>query len=94
MITIILILKICLLSWIIVEHPLPGVIMVIIDGLINEKENKLLTYILVQPTKCLKCSSFYVGIIVVLLLHQPWWIPIVCSLLMDQYDRHLNTMSI
>lgn len=89
-----LILKLCLMGWLIVEHPAPGVISELINDLINKKKNQLITYILTAPFSCLKCATLYVGLIYFFVIGCPWWLPIVASFLMKQYDEKFNYIKI
>ena len=85
---------ILLISWIVVEHPIFNVVAELINYIINKKNNELLKYILTQPTKCFKCSAFYVGIIWCLIFGLPWWIPILTSWIMYIYDSKFNTIEL
>jgi len=89
-----LIMKTCLISWFIVEHPFFSVMAEIINDTINKKKNELITYIITQPFNCVKCASLYVGIIYVVIFGGPWWAPIISSILMDQWDKKMNVMHI
>lgn len=85
---------ILMISWIVVEHPFFSVLSEIINTLLNKKGNKLIEYIITQPTKCFKCSSFYVGIIWCLIFGLPWWLPISAAFIMKLYDQKINTIEL
>jgi len=85
---------ILLLSWIVVEHPLFPVTFELIDSYINKKKNKLLTYVITQPTRCLKCASLYVGIIWCIIFTLPFWLPILASWIMYVYDSKFNSIDL
>jgi ABC-type enterochelin transport system permease subunit len=89
-----LIVKICLMGWIIVEHPLFGVISELINDLLNKNKNELLTYIITAPFNCLKCSTLYVGLIAILITGCQWWIPLLASFIMKVYDEKFNFIKI
>jgi hypothetical protein len=85
----VLILKTCLIAWWIVEfYILASVMTALMD--ILKVENKLIKWIFINPFECLKCSAFWVGLI----LSGSIYIAIISSLIMDQYDRKLNTINI
>jgi hypothetical protein len=85
---------ILLISWLVVEHPLFGVIAELLNDLINPTNNQLIRFMIVKPTECLKCSALYVGIIWCLTFSLSWWIPIVCSFIMKVYDQKFNSMDL
>ena len=90
----ILIVKTCLIAWWIVEFPLFGVITQLINDFFNKKDNELIKYVLTKPTSCFRCSSFYVGLIMMFVFNGPWWLPLISSFLMDQWDKKYNYVKI
>jgi hypothetical protein len=88
------ILYILIISWLVVEHPLFGVIAELLNELLNPTNNQLIRFMIVKPTECLKCSALYVGIIWCLVFGLAWWIPIVCSFIMKVYDQKFNSMDL
>lgn len=85
---------ILLIAWIVVEHPLFGVIAELLNDFLNPTNNQLIRFMIVKPTECLKCASLYVGIIWCLTFGLAWWIPILSSFIMKLYDSKFNTIDL
>ena len=87
---IILILKICLLSWFVVEMPLFSIPSALFIEFFKIK-NEVIKFIIEKPFMCYKCSAFWVGLI---LTGGNIWIALLCSFIMKLYDQKLNVLEI
>ena len=85
---------ILLVSWVVVEHPLPYIIMELINDWVNPKKIKIIEFALTKWVQCYKCSALYIGIVWCVVFGLPWWVPIMASFIMKLYDQKLNTIRI
>lgn len=87
------ILKICLLSWFVVEFPLFELIPnIIVDRF--EIKNELIKFIILKPFQCYKCAAWWIGLIYCLLFWKSIFIALSASFLMKLYDQKLNSIEL
>lgn len=85
----ILILKVLMMAWLIVDmYFISAIIEALLD--ILKIKNQLVRWFITKPFSCLKCSAFWVGLI----MTGNIWMAIISSIVMDQFDRHFNTIKL
>jgi hypothetical protein len=98
MIIAILLIKICLITYFIVDFPLFGVISQLTTDMLEIKSNKrlpqfinfLVNFVFNKPFNCYRCGAFWVGLI----MTQNIFIAIGASFIMKVYDQKFNSMDL